>query len=71
MSDGARERRITARLVRQGDDEQAFDREFWAAIPPERRVEMLWEMVLEARRIQGLEGDEPRLQRSVVRLFRR
>jgi hypothetical protein len=63
-------REITARLVRQGADEREFDLQFWKTIPPERRVEMLWDMVLELRALRGESGDEPRLQRSVLHVRR-
>ena len=70
MSQLQEPRKIAARLVRQGHDEEAFDAEFWAAMTGEQRVELLWEMVLEARAIRGEVGDEPRLQRTVVSLRR-
>ena len=54
-------RRISARLVRRGEDEREFDREFWRQLTPEERVECLWDMVLELRTLKGLDGDEPRL----------
>jgi len=66
-----RRNRITARLVRQGDDEKAFDAEFWSRIPPDRRVELIWDMVLDWYAVQGREvGDELRLQRSVATIQR-
>jgi len=55
---------VTGRLVRRGREEILAEREFWASMSGEERVECLWEMVLEVRRIKELEGDEPRLQRS-------
>jgi hypothetical protein len=55
---------ITGRLVRMGDAERDFDDAFWRAIPPHQRVEMLWDMVLDALAVKGIHG-EPRLQRSV------
>ncbi len=66
-----RARRITARLVRRGAAEGEFEREFWNRLTPEERVECLWDMVLEVRELKGLNGDEPRLQRSVLRVERR
>jgi hypothetical protein len=66
-----RSRKITARLVRRGTAESEFEREFWNRLTPEERVECLWDMVLEARELNGLHGDEPGLQKSVVRLVRR
>jgi hypothetical protein len=62
---------MSLRLVRRGEGERPFEREFWNRLTPEQRVECLWDMVLEARELKGLDGDEPRLQRSVVRLLRR
>ena len=47
-----------------GDQERAFDDTFWRAIPGKQRVEMLWDMVLDALAVKGTDG-EPRLQRSV------
>lgn len=58
------QRVVTGRLSRIGDDERAFDDEFWQSIPPQQRVEMLWDMVLDALAVKGIHG-EPRLQRSV------
>ena len=66
-----KKRRITARLVRQGADEHEFDAQFWREMSGEQRVEALWDMVLELHAIRGEEGDEPRLQRSVLRIERR
>ena len=64
-------RRITLRRVRQGEEERKADLEFWLALTPEQRVDCLWDMVLEVRTIKGIPGDEPRLQRSVLRIERR
>ncbi|MEO6597111.1 MAG: hypothetical protein ABIP94_20395 [Planctomycetota bacterium] len=58
-------RRVTGRLSRMGEDEHAFDDEFWRAIPGKQRVEMLWNMVLDALAVKGQLDGEPRLQRSV------
>ncbi|MFO1077735.1 MAG: hypothetical protein U1E73_08415 [Planctomycetota bacterium] len=66
-----RRRRITGRLVRPGEDRDAFDAEFWRARTGEQRVEALWGMVLDCLAMQGGDpDDEPRLQRSVGRIFR-
>jgi hypothetical protein len=59
-----RARTITGRLSRIGADEQAFEDAFWRSIPPHQRVEMLWDMVLDALALKGIDV-EPRLQRSV------
>jgi hypothetical protein len=61
---------VAGRLTRIGDDEREFDDTFWRAIPPERRVELLWDMVLDALAVKGIH-EVPRLQRAVGRLRRR
>jgi hypothetical protein len=64
-------RRVTARLVRQGEEEYAFDAQFWRELGPEKRLEALWDMVLELDAWQGRAGGQPRLQRSILRIERR
>jgi hypothetical protein len=65
-------RSFKTRLLRGGErDDGAFDDEFWQDIGPEGILEASWQMVIEARVWQGLDGDEPRLQRSVCRIQRR
>jgi hypothetical protein len=59
----------TVRLLRQ-DDDGAFDRQFWRAIPPAQRLEMMWDMVVEWIAWRDGADGEPRLQRSVCRLER-
>lgn len=55
-----------------GADEAAFDRSFWASIPGAEKVEMLWDMVLEAMTVKGqTDHGELRLQRTVGRVLRR
>ena len=52
-------------------DDGAFDLEFWRKLGPEAIFAASWEMVAEMRAMRGEDGDEPRLQRSVVRVVRR
>jgi hypothetical protein len=59
-----RNRIVTGRLVRMGEEEQVFDDAFWRSMTGEERVELLWQMVLDALAVKGIDG-EPRLQRSV------
>ena len=65
------ERRITARLVRRGPEEAAFDREFWRRAGFEAIWAAAWEMVQEADRFRGRDASEPRLQRTVAVLRKR
>jgi hypothetical protein len=67
----APKRAVTLRVGRLGVDDAQMDREWWAAFSPDERVAMMWDLVREARRWRGEDGDEPRLQRSVVRGERR
>ena len=62
---------VMARLSRRGDEERAFDREFWRRVGHEGRFAAMWEMVEETELIRGGDGGQPRLQRSVQRLVRR
>jgi hypothetical protein len=65
----AREARAvgTSRIVGLHDDHGEFDREFWAAVPPSRRLEMVWEMVLESAAWREPDDGQARLRRSVCR----
>jgi hypothetical protein len=60
----------SSRVIR-GADDGGFDREFWAAIHPARRLELVWDMALEWLAWRGGGDGEPRLQRSVCRVERR
>ena len=60
-----------ARIVGLHEDDGAFDRTFWQTVSPQERLELVWDMVIESRAWRGLDGSEPRLQRSVCRLERR
>jgi len=65
-------RQFVTRTLRGGaKDDGAFDRAFWQGLGAERIFEAAWEMVAEVRTMRGeADGDEPRLQRSVVRVER-
>jgi hypothetical protein len=65
-----RRRLGTARLIGLHDDDGAFDRAFWSAVPAHERLETLWDMTLEYLALQGQRGDQPRLQRSVCSVER-
>jgi len=51
-------------------DDGSFDREFWARVPPDARLALVWDMALEAQEWRGQGAGESRLQRSVCRLER-
>ena len=62
--------RIRLRL-RQGPDEREFDDRFWRELGPVKRLEAVWDMVLEAPAWKGEDPGQSRLQRSVLRVERR
>jgi hypothetical protein len=57
--------------VRRGEEEKAFDREFWRRAGSEARLEAAFEMVREVALFRGQDPDELRLQRTVESLQRR
>ena len=46
------------------------DPEYWLSRSPEERLAAVWELTLQCLAWQGSGADEPRLQRSVVRIQR-
>jgi hypothetical protein len=60
-----------SRIVRLHEDDGAFDRAFWAGLPPSRRLEAVWDLVLEYLAWREPHAPESRLQRSVCRVERR
>ncbi len=63
---------VMSRVLRGGEkDDGMFDLDFWQTVGAEGIFAAAWEMVNEARAFRGEDGDEPRLQRSVVRVIRR
>ena len=68
MSAGVRMSRVLRRGAR---DDGSFDLSFWKEVGAEGIFAAAWDMVSEVRRIRGIDGDEPRLQRSILRIVRR
>ena len=66
----ARRQRIVIRKGIMARDAEAFDREFWAGVSPDVRMEVMWDLVLDYLASRGFHG-EPRLRRSVCRVQRR
>ena len=63
---------VMSRVLRHGQaDDGTFDLAFWRRVGPEGIFAAAWEMVEERRSFEGHGGDEPRLQRSVLRIVRR
>jgi len=61
-----------SRVLRRGEpDDGGFDLDFWRRVGPEGIFAAAWEMVAERRAFEGERADEPRLQRSLLRVVRR
>jgi hypothetical protein len=62
---------VTVRRTTLDDPEaERRDRADWAAMRPEERLGLVWEMVLEHLAWRDPDAPEPRLQRSVCRVER-
>ena len=66
-----RAREITIRKARLGEEDDRLDREFWARLPPEERVEATWRLSLELWEMKGWDAGEPGPYRTVARVVRR
>jgi hypothetical protein len=62
---------ITVRRATLGPEDERLDREFWAGIPPEERVEEAWRLTLELWELKGWDAGEPGLRRPAARVVRR
>lgn len=61
-----------SRLLRPSErDDGEFDREYWMRVGLAGKLDAMWDLVNEYRKLKGLPGREPRLRRTVVRLVRR
>jgi hypothetical protein len=66
----ARAQHITVRKARLGPENDRLDREFWASLPPDERVEETWRLTLELWELKGWDPGEPGVRRPVVRVVR-
>lgn len=64
-------RRVDVRVVRAGEGEVAFEREFWGRVSPEQRLEAVWQATLDWAAMRGMHESELGLQRHLVRIERR
>ena len=64
-------RHMVVRVCRNKGEAEAVDREWWAALTPEQRLELTWQLSEELYRLRGEFNDEPGICRSVARLVRR
>ena len=65
-NNGMDQRNATSRVIRPGD--LPFATDAWQDSTPESRMTAVWELTLQCLAWRG--ADEPRLQRSVVRIQR-
>ncbi|MEK7331279.1 MAG: hypothetical protein AAB290_04105 [Candidatus Eisenbacteria bacterium] len=69
--DTRRARQITVQKARLGEEADRIDREFWARLSPDERVEETWRLSLELWQFKGWDAGEQRLHRLVTRTIRR
>jgi len=61
-------RQVVVRVCRTKDEAEAADREWWAALTPDERLELTWQLSEQLYRLRGEFNDEPGICRSVARL---
>jgi hypothetical protein len=61
---------VTLRVCRNAAEAEAADREWWAALTPDERLELTWQLSEDLYRLRGEFSDEPGICRSVARLAR-
>lgn len=61
----------SVRKLRLGEESERADREFWAAMTPDERMNETWLLSVELWQMKGWDPDEPGLCRSVARVVRR
>lgn len=66
-----KKRVVMSRLIRKGEDDGSFDREFWRRAGTNAVLTAMWQLVNDYRKLKGLPGNEPRLRRAVARLVLR
>ena len=66
-SDAMRDGNVTVRILRLEDHDPDAD---LLRLTPEERIEMMWELTVDAWTFKGEPLDESRLQRHVVRVVR-
>lgn len=59
------------RRLSLGPESERADREFWAALSEEQRIEAVWRLTTELWTLKGWSEREPGLLRTAVRAFRR
>jgi hypothetical protein len=62
---------VKARKIRRGEDEDAFDREFWQAASPNEKFAASWELTRLWAALHHVDESELRLDRTVARIERR
>ena len=71
MDDSDKPRVVMVRKTTLKDDDGSFDAEFWARLRPEERLEAVWQATLDYAALHGIDENELRLKRTVVRIIRR
>ena len=68
MKEGRRE--ITAQVFRSHAEHEAANAVSWKQLTPDERLALVWQLTEEQWRLKGDFPDEPRIQRTIVRVVR-
>ena len=69
MKEGRRE--VTAQVFGSNAEQEAANAGYWKQLTPDERLALVWKLTEEQWRLKGDFPDEPRIQRTVVRVVRR
>ena len=62
---------IRTRVFRSFEEEERAERAYWKSLSPAERMDMMWQLTIDAWAFTGSRAAESRLPRHVVRIHRR
>jgi hypothetical protein len=70
MPDVNSRQNIKVKIFRSFDEEAKAEREYWRSLTPAERVDMMWQLTLDAWSFTGAPIAESRLPRHIVSIHR-
>lgn len=62
---------VEERVFRSFAEEERAERAYWRSLTPTQRVDMMWQLTIDAWSFTGERIAESRLPRHIVRIYRR
>lgn len=62
---------VRERVFHSFKEEERADRDYWKSLSPSERLEMMWQLAIDAWAFTGDQLAESRLPRHIVRIYRR